>query len=131
MNAEEYWRAEEQKEKLLEFQRNSAQRTKVHGRLPYYPLTLLDAPFYDPGSSHRFPNLLPDIASDFDYTSEIANKWLTPEERALAMKKEQELRRQEEERKRRRVISIDLVNRKVVDATPAPKYKNPDECGWL
>ncbi|KAJ3046318.1 hypothetical protein HDV00_000132 [Rhizophlyctis rosea] len=82
-------RAEAQKEKLLDFQRNSAARTRVH-----------------------------DISSDFDYNADISNQWLTAEERALATRKAQEQRKAEEEQKRRRVISIDLVNKRVVDATP-------------
>ncbi|KAJ3290437.1 hypothetical protein HK104_006790 [Borealophlyctis nickersoniae] len=90
--------AEAQKERLLDFQRNSAARTRVH-----------------------------DTASDFDYDSDVRNKWLTAEERALALKKAHEQRRIEEEQKRRRVISIDLVNKRVIDATPPPPSKARDE----
>ncbi|KAJ3053935.1 hypothetical protein HK097_003008 [Rhizophlyctis rosea] len=93
-------KAQAQKEKLLDFQRNSAARTRVH-----------------------------DQASDFDYTSDISNQWLSSEERALATKRAQEQRRLDEEQKRRRVISIDLVNKRVVDATPRnvpqPKKEEP------
>ncbi|TPX63265.1 hypothetical protein SpCBS45565_g06726 [Spizellomyces sp. 'palustris'] len=84
-------RAEAQMEKLLDFQRNSTARTRVH-----------------------------DQASDFNYDDDASNKWLSAEERALALKKAQEQRRLEEEQKRRRVITLDLVNKRVIDSTPKP-----------
>ncbi|KAI8838078.1 hypothetical protein BC829DRAFT_493077 [Chytridium lagenaria] len=92
-------KAQEQKERLLEYQRNSAVRSKVH-----------------------------DTASDFDYSNDSSNIWLTPEERALALKKAQEQRKKEEDQRRRRVITLDLGTRRVisVDAKefePAPVTK--------
>ncbi|KAJ3193366.1 hypothetical protein HK101_004955 [Irineochytrium annulatum] len=94
-------RAQAQKERLLEYQRNSTARTRVH-----------------------------DTASDFDLRNDAANKWLTGEERAHALKMAQEQERMQEEQRKRRVISLDLVNRKVVavnpkDAEPMPVLKQP------
>ncbi|KAI8816451.1 uncharacterized protein EV422DRAFT_571634 [Fimicolochytrium jonesii] len=85
-------RAEQQTERLLDYQRNSVARTKVF-----------------------------DQASDFSYEDAAANKWLSLEERALATKRLQEQRRVEEEQKRRRVITIDLKGRRVV-AEKAPVH---------
>ncbi|KAJ3386270.1 hypothetical protein HDU92_002621 [Lobulomyces angularis] len=82
-------KAQKNAEKLLDFDKNSVARTKVH-----------------------------DSASDFDYKSQIGDKWLTFEERALALKKSKELERLEEENKRRRVISIDLKSKTISDVTP-------------
>ncbi|ORY45226.1 hypothetical protein BCR33DRAFT_196792 [Rhizoclosmatium globosum] len=77
-------KAEEQRERLLDYQRNSTARTRVF-----------------------------DTASDFDFQSDSQNKWLTAEERAQALKNLKEQQRLEEERKRSRVISIDLQSRSV------------------
>ncbi|KAI8610658.1 hypothetical protein BC830DRAFT_723526 [Chytriomyces sp. MP71] len=82
-------KAEAQKERLLDYQRNSVARTRVF-----------------------------DTASDFDHNSDAANRWLSPEERALALKKAKELEKAEEERKRSRVMSIDLKSRMVTIETP-------------
>lgn len=84
-------------ERLLEFQREDAKRTRV----------------YDP-------------ASDFSYDDDVNNKWLSAEERALALKKQQEQRRLEEEQKKRRVITLDLVNKKVIHE-PAANIPKPKE----
>ncbi|KAH6578442.1 hypothetical protein BASA61_000200 [Batrachochytrium salamandrivorans] len=72
-------------DRLLKFDSNSESRTKVH-----------------------------DTASDFDLSSDVNNKWLTPEERGLALKREQEIQRVQEEQRRRRVMTIDIVNRQVI-----------------
>ncbi|KAI8828424.1 hypothetical protein BJ741DRAFT_626458 [Chytriomyces cf. hyalinus JEL632] len=78
-------KAEEQRERLLDYQKNSTARTRVF-----------------------------DSASDFDFNSDAQNKWLTAEERGLALKKAKEQEKLEEERKKARVISIDLQSRRVV-----------------
>ncbi|KAJ3222731.1 hypothetical protein HDU81_009627 [Chytriomyces hyalinus] len=78
-------KAEEQRERLLDYQKNSTARTRVF-----------------------------DSASDFDFNSDAQNKWLTAEERGLALKKAKEQERLEEERKKARVMSIDLQSRRVV-----------------
>ncbi|KAJ3189775.1 hypothetical protein HDU85_000059 [Gaertneriomyces sp. JEL0708] len=85
-------RAQAQAEKLLDFQRNSAARTKVH-----------------------------DEASDFDFQQQASNKWLSAEERADAQAKAREHERQQEEQKRRRVITLDLVNKRVLTEKVSPK----------
>ncbi|KAH9268227.1 hypothetical protein BASA84_000290 [Batrachochytrium salamandrivorans] len=72
-------------DRLLKFDSNSESRTKVH-----------------------------DTASDFDLSSDVNNKWLTTEERGLALKREQEIQRVQEEQRRRRVMTIDIVNRQVI-----------------
>ncbi|KAI8815387.1 hypothetical protein BJ742DRAFT_703289 [Cladochytrium replicatum] len=82
-------RAEQQKERLLEYDRNSAARTRVH-----------------------------DLASDFDYQSAIGDKWLSQEERALAVKAARDAEQAEEERRRTRTLTIDLENRTVREVAP-------------
>ncbi|KAJ3322082.1 hypothetical protein HDU76_013955 [Blyttiomyces sp. JEL0837] len=82
-------KAEAQKERLLDYQRNSVARTKIF-----------------------------DNASDFDYIADSQNKWLTAEERALALKKAREQAQEEEAARRRRVITLDLQNKKVVAVDP-------------
>jgi carbonic anhydrase len=74
---------------LLEYDRNSTARTHVN-----------------------------DTASDFDFGSDEFNKWLTPEQRALAVKARKEKEAKEEEQKRNRVITIDIVNRSVILERP-------------
>ncbi|EGF80495.1 hypothetical protein BATDEDRAFT_88748 [Batrachochytrium dendrobatidis JAM81] len=78
-------KAQARKNKLLDFDRHSTSRTKVH-----------------------------DAASDFDLSSDTTNKWLTPEERGLALRKQQEIERIKAEQKTRRVMTIDVENRRVV-----------------
>ncbi|KAJ3104448.1 hypothetical protein HDU97_009233 [Phlyctochytrium planicorne] len=97
-------KAQQQKERLLEYQRNSAVRTRVH-----------------------------DTASDFDVGSDASNIWLTSEERAVALKQAQESRKKDEEQKKRRIITLDLGKKKVysVDASeyvppPIEKKVIPD-----
>jgi rubrerythrin len=72
------------KDTLLEFDRNSAERTHVT-----------------------------DVATDFDVGADQFNKWLTPEQRALALKQQKELERLKEEQKSKRVITLDLENNRV------------------
>ncbi|TPX32074.1 hypothetical protein SmJEL517_g04739 [Synchytrium microbalum] len=86
---EAFDRAERTKERLLEYDRNSTQRTKVH-----------------------------DSASDFDLDAAAQDKWSTPEQRALALRKAQQQKRAEEEKSRRRVMTIDVVNKRVTVMQP-------------
>lgn len=76
--------ANKRKETLLDFDRNSVARTKVH-----------------------------DSAADFDLANDISNKWLSLEERALALKKMQEKAGLEEELKSKIHINLDLQNKTV------------------
>ena len=75
---------------LLEYQASSAKRTHVH-----------------------------DNAADFDVGADQYNKWLTAEERAVAVRRLQEQEREEEEAKTRRVITLDLENHRVLVEKPA------------
>lgn len=80
-------KAEEHKEKLLEFQRTSAQRSTVI-----------------------------DQATDFELPTDQGNFWLSPQERALLIKKQQSnLRRVERkgESSRRKVMTIDVQTKQV------------------
>lgn len=83
-------KAIEQRDKLLNFQAENAQRTTVR-----------------------------DEAADFDVTAMGGSMWASPEERALALKKQQKLMREmewnarPEYEKRQQVVSIDLVGKKV------------------
>ncbi|KAJ3390582.1 Activating signal cointegrator 1 [Entophlyctis sp. JEL0112] len=77
-------KAEENMNRLLEYQRNSTARTRVH-----------------------------DTASDFDFQSDSRNTWLSPEERLAALKKLKEQEQLEESRRKSRVISINLQNKTV------------------
>src|SRR4051812_29113348 len=57
-----------------------------------------------------------DHASDFALPNDGTNIWLTPEERALLLKKQQlNLKKLEakDSRQRRRVLTIDMANKKV------------------
>ncbi|KAI7891902.1 putative zinc finger motif, C2HC5-type-domain-containing protein [Mucor mucedo] len=80
-------KAEEHKEKLLEFQRTSAQRSTVI-----------------------------DQATDFELPTDQANFWLSPQERALLIKKQQSnLRRVERkgDSSKRKVMTIDVQTKQV------------------
>ncbi|KAI9261925.1 putative zinc finger motif, C2HC5-type-domain-containing protein [Helicostylum pulchrum] len=80
-------KAEEHKEKLLEFQRTSAQRSTVI-----------------------------DQATDFELPTDQANFWLSPQERALLIKKQQSnLRRIERkgQSSKRKVMTIDVQTKQV------------------
>lgn len=80
-------KAEEHKEKLLEFQRTSAQRSTVI-----------------------------DQATDFELPTDQANFWLSPQERALLIKKQQSnLRRVERkgQSSKRKVMTIDVQTKQV------------------
>ncbi|KAI8895037.1 putative zinc finger motif, C2HC5-type-domain-containing protein [Globomyces pollinis-pini] len=82
--------ANERAQTLLDYDRNSSQRTQVH-----------------------------DMVSDFDVgKSDITNKWLTAEQRALALRRVQEIERLEEEQKKRRVVTIDIANNRVFVEAP-------------
>ena len=71
--------------------------------------TLLE---YDSSSAKRTQVI--DVAADFDYQSEINNRWLTADQRQLALDKQKELESKQEQAKKSRVITLDLENRKVV-----------------
>ncbi|RKP10490.1 hypothetical protein THASP1DRAFT_27728 [Thamnocephalis sphaerospora] len=89
-------KADARKERLLEFDRTSAQRTRVI-----------------------------DQASDFALPYEADDKWLDPEERARIAAERQQRLEELEERERRggkaRVITIDLAGKCVVEARPESK----------
>ncbi|KAG0172301.1 hypothetical protein DFQ28_008323 [Apophysomyces sp. BC1034] len=93
-------RAEEHKEKLLEFQRTSAKRSTVI-----------------------------DQATDFTLPTDTSNPWLSPQERALQMKKQQaNLRRLETEgRSRHRVMTIDVQTRQVKVEEASPESESEEE----
>ncbi|KAI8084051.1 putative zinc finger motif, C2HC5-type-domain-containing protein [Gilbertella persicaria] len=84
---EDRLKAERHKEKLLEFQRTSAQRSTVI-----------------------------DQATDFELPTDQANPWLTPQERALLLKKQQSnLKRIERkgQSSRHKVMTIDVQSKQV------------------
>jgi hypothetical protein len=76
------------KDTLLEYDRNSSQRTRVI-----------------------------DVATDFDQ-AQLYNKWKSAEERALLLKQIQQKEKAEEERKRARVLVLDLENKRAVIQQP-------------
>ncbi|KAJ3173842.1 hypothetical protein HDU87_007345 [Geranomyces variabilis] len=80
-------KADAQRARLLDYQKNSTARTRVH-----------------------------DTASDFSYQEDAQNKWLSAEERALALRKAKEEQQWAEDQKRRRVITLDLKNKRVTTA---------------
>ncbi|KAM7185433.1 hypothetical protein V8F20_011805 [Naviculisporaceae sp. PSN 640] len=94
-------KALEQRDKLLKFQAENAQRTTVR-----------------------------DEAADFDVTL-TGSMWASPEERAMALKKQQKLLRDmewnalPEYEKRRQVVSIDISGRKVFKKTTMAKVERP------
>ncbi|KAI9100391.1 hypothetical protein DFS34DRAFT_483698 [Phlyctochytrium arcticum] len=90
-------KAEAQKARLLEFQSQGSARTRVY-----------------------------DEASDFDFVQASTNKWLSAEERALALRKSREQEQQEVEARRRRVITIDLSGKKVVEVQQKQQKENVD-----
>jgi hypothetical protein len=96
---------------------------------------------YDRDSAAR--SHVTDMASDFDIGSDVYNKWLSSEARALALKKQQEMERIESEQKNRRVMTLDLENKRVlvekskvitldITSVPTPKveyvghFRNPN-----
>ncbi|CCC14186.1 hypothetical protein SMACR_09042 [Sordaria macrospora] len=102
-------KAIEQRDKLLNFQAENAQRTTVR-----------------------------DEAADFDVSAMGGSMWASPEERALALKKQQKLMREmewnarPEYEKRQQVVSIDLVGKKVLRKVttvqrPATPESDPEE----
>ncbi|KAJ1550514.1 Activating signal cointegrator 1, partial [Nowakowskiella sp. JEL0078] len=84
-------KAEKQKNRLIGYDRNSVARTKVH-----------------------------DNASDFDYHSSASNKWLTKEQRAQALLRATQLAHEEAEHRKHRVITIDILNSRVLDTIQKP-----------
>ncbi|KAJ3373255.1 hypothetical protein HDU91_000652 [Kappamyces sp. JEL0680] len=76
---------------LVDYQENSAQRTHVH-----------------------------DQAADYDAGADQFNKWISPEERALSLRRLQEKERLEQEQKARRVITLDIENKLVREEKPRP-----------
>lgn len=106
-------KAIEQRDKLLNFQSENAQRTTVR-----------------------------DEAADFDVSALVTggSMWASPEERALALKKQQKLMREmewnarPEYEKRQQVVSIDLVGKKVLRKVttvqrPATPDSDPEDTG--
>ncbi|KAI9809115.1 MAG: hypothetical protein M1825_002404 [Sarcosagium campestre] len=98
--------AQQHRDKLLGYQSTSAQRTRVH-----------------------------DEASDFDTPAAGTSMWASPQERALQLKRQQNVLRQQEwharpaYEKRRAVASIDLVGGKVVRRmvdVKMPSFDDPD-----
>jgi hypothetical protein len=76
---------------LIDYQTNSAQRTHVY-----------------------------DNAADFDIGNDQFNKWVSAEEREIAVQRLQEKEALETQSKSRRVMTLDLVNNKVTYQTPPP-----------
>ena len=101
-------RARAHRDKLLAFQRENTQRTKVH-----------------------------DEASDYDMTlTPGATQWMTPTQRAAALKKQQQYIREMEDanrpewEKKRTVMSMSVKNGKLVktfERVQAPTMSRPDE----
>ncbi|KAK5090012.1 hypothetical protein LTR05_000181 [Lithohypha guttulata] len=101
-------RARAHRDRLLAFQRENAQRTKVH-----------------------------DEASDYDMTlTHGATQWMTPMQRAAALKKQQQYLREMEEanrpewEKKRTVMSMSVKNGKLVktfEKVQAPSAMKPQE----
>ncbi|KAI8393525.1 putative zinc finger motif, C2HC5-type-domain-containing protein [Radiomyces spectabilis] len=95
-------KAEEHKEKLLEFQRTSAQRSKII-----------------------------DQATDFVLPTDQYNPWLSPQERALLLKKQQANMKKlaTDGRPKRRVMTIDVNTKQVVvqDADTESSEEEYDE----
>ena len=86
--ASELDKAMSRKERLLDYDRHHAARSKII-----------------------------DQASDFD-SSQLYNKWKSPEERAAILKKMQQREREQEEVKKKRVITLDLENQRVLIEQP-------------
>lgn len=102
--------AKTHRDKLLAFQAQNAQRTRIH-----------------------------DEAADFESTTAGLNMWATPAERAMQLKKQQKVLREQEWNarpeweKRKVVASIDLVGGKVVrrmaqaERPPSPRSEEDEE----
>jgi len=94
-----YEKALMMRERLLDFDKNSTERTKIF-----------------------------DTATDFDPNMTAANnKWLTPEERLRAIKKEQALREYEKNKRKNVRIAIDLKTKQVVELPADPFEYKEDE----
>lgn len=81
----EYEKALQRSATLLDYQINSAQRTRVL-----------------------------DTAADYDIGDGQFNKWTSAEERAMAISRLHDAKQQEEDIKRRRIITLDLENKRVL-----------------
>ncbi|ORX55956.1 hypothetical protein BCR36DRAFT_409995 [Piromyces finnis] len=94
-----YEKAIMMKERLLDYDKNSTERTKIF-----------------------------DTATDFDPNMTAANnKWLTPEERLAAIKKEQALREYEKNKRKNVRIAIDIKTKQVVELPADPFEYKEDE----
>ena len=102
-------KADAHKEKLLEYQRNAQARTQIHGiyHIPHVYNYLLYSIYLD-------------TASDFDYKYESQNKWLSAEERELALKKAVEMEKEMADLRKRRAVTLDLVNKTVISVKNEP-----------
>jgi len=87
------------KERLLDFDKHSTERTKIY-----------------------------DAATDFDPNMTAANnKWLSPEERLRAIKKEQALREYEKNKRKNVKIAIDIKTKQVIELPDDPfEYKDEE-----
>lgn len=90
---------------------------KTQQQVPYAAVERLNVLLdYDQTSAQR--SRVIDVAGDYDRG--VYDKWKTPEERAQAVKRLQELERQKEENRNKRVISLDIVSGKVTMQKVAP-----------
>lgn len=100
---EELARALERKDRLLEYERSSAQRTVVYGNSFLYSfftrMNLTDATLAD---------------DQQDYFSVDSSTWLSPAEKKLLEKQQEELRRRKEEASKRTRVTFDFAGRRVV-----------------
>ncbi|KAL6604646.1 hypothetical protein U3516DRAFT_784735 [Neocallimastix sp. 'constans'] len=94
-----YEKAVMMRERLLDFDKHSTERTKIY-----------------------------DTATDFDPNMTAANnKWLSPEERLKAIKKEQALREYEKNKKKNVKIVIDLKTKQIIELPSDPfEYKEEE-----
>ncbi|TPX36851.1 hypothetical protein SeMB42_g07012 [Synchytrium endobioticum] len=90
-------KAEQTKARLLDYDMNSIARTKVH-----------------------------DVASDFDLDAAARDKWASQKERQDAARVAQQKRAEDEERSKRRVLTIDVVNKRVTVEAPDDRNAPPE-----
>ena len=76
---------------------------------------------YDSNSAKRTQVI--DVAADYDYKSEMTNRWLTDDQRQLAAKKQLELEQKQDAVKKSRVITLDIANKKVITEKPLVDFK--------
>ena len=115
MDDEALARAVERKDRLLEYERSSAQRTVVYGSLPFSHFSFLFSCFLFFSFSFFFfrSSFLFFLLDDQqDYFSTDSSKWLSPEE----LKKQQEaLRKKKEDAANRKThITFDFAGRRVI-----------------